>query len=505
MAGQQMYPGLLTQFGLDLDPQVMKEQDLRRQQEVNVGMANNLGYRGTVAGAAQGGALLAAALGNRGYKPKDEEQRKIEAAKMAGESMNGWLAQNPGVSERDKSMMYQKLLGEAAFKQGIPDVGSAIMEQYDQKEQARKVQDTELERLGIQRDTDRFRYNNIEDEQKAKRTSWGLAEQVTAWPSGSNDPATAKDLRYEKDERGYPTGNLVDANGNVVYQQGEYTTHAPSGGGAGGGGGDFLINASDAAQHRAVQTAAIQMMDGVEQIDDIIVGAATRDGKVDILGWGGAVAGKATELADNIESTMSNIGKALGVGPGGVEVEINEYDKKTGKRKTVSGKDGAGLYKEYANDIDATMSKYIPAALRVTGNDAIRVRQNLLNVAYAIMRAQEPGNNRYSDADFRHALELAGEGLADPNKLRATLYDRVQHATKAYDIVRMQIPKEAHGQVWAKGSMDYFEQRRNQFDKRFHSFAIQPAGRGAAPSPSGAGTPAVVSDDEGWSLISASP
>ena len=473
MANEQMYPGLLSQFGLDITEHGLREQDLLRRQQTGLQLADSLGYRGPAAGSAQAGALFAAALGNRGYKPSDQESRRIETAKVAGDSMNQWLAQNPDAKEKDKALIYQKFLAESAFRNGLPDIGSAAMQQFEQAKLVRETQDLQLRKLGREDKLGEIEVEMAPEAAKAERFSWGLKRQATVWPVGSRDVTDARDLRMDDDF------NAVDADGNIVYRAGEYTTHAPpvptGGGGGGGGGGESMLTPTAAEGYRQIQTASTQMMDGVEKLDDIIVGAASRDGQVDILGWGGGVASRATELADNVTATINNVGKVFGVAPGSVEIETGEFDSDTGKKKTIDARtQQSALYKEYKGDVDAVMGKYVPERLRATGRDAIRARTNLLNITYAIMRAKEPGNNRYSDNDFKNALKLAGEGLADPNKLRETLYDRVQESFRHYDIAKSQLTPEMHDRIWAPESRAIFDQRRADFEQRFGKFAVQP-------------------------------
>ena len=478
MANEQMYPGLLSQFGLDLTEEDLRQKDLQQRQANGLALAGNLGYTGQGASSAQAGALLAAALGNRGYKPNEQESRRIATARAAGEDMNAWLAQNPKASEKDKALVYQKILGEAAFRSGLPDVGAQAMQGYEAARAQREKQALELKQLGYKTEVAKYEAEGAPEALRAERLNWGLKEQVTAWPMGSTDPTDARDLKYEIGPNGRPTGNLVDGEGNLVYKLGQYTTNEPpvrpvTSGGGGRGGGSSLLTPTAAEGKRQIMEAAIQMMNGTEKLDDLIVGAQKRDGKTDVLGWGGGVASKATELADNVTATMNNIGKIFGVAPGAVEVEISGYDKKTGKRKTVDARSGQDiLAQEYISDINNVMSTYVPRRLRETGADAIRTQQNLLNLTYAIMRSKEPGNNRYSDNDFKNALRLAGEGLADPNKLRATLYDRVEESLNSYDIARLQLSDDMQDQIWSPASREYFDQRRSKFKDRFGRFAV---------------------------------
>ena len=491
----QMYPGLLSQFGLDINEKDLRERDLLKRQQTGLALAGNLGYQGPAAASAQAGALFAAALGNRGYKPSTEENGKIKTAKEAGDLMNQWLAANPDAKEKDKGLIYQKLLAESAFRNGLPDIGSQAMQGYEQAKMVREEQEKNLEGLGYRVNKERVASNMAEPAAEEEKKTWGRAARQAVWPMGSNDPNDSMVLQQDAD------GNMLDGSGNVVLRLGEYTTNAPLAGKGGDGGEDMLLTPSAAEGYRQTQKAAIEMMDGIEKLDNILLGAQKRDGKIDILGWGGNLASQSTEIADNMASAMSNVAKAFGIAPGEVEVELSGELNDDGTKKYVNARSGAAaLVDHYETEVNAAMSKYIPESLRKTGADAKRARQNLMNITYAIMRAKEPGNNRYSDADFKNAMELAGAGIADPEKLRATLYDRVQEATKSYDISRMQIDPRMHGKIWGKASTAYFEGRRKQFEDRFGKYAV---GTQSSGSSGGGGRKTIAPKlGEGeWSLV----
>lgn len=495
MATPQMYPGLLSQFGLDLDPAKMKEQDLLLNQQRNLELAGGLGYRGSAAGAAQGGALFAAALANRGYKTPDMDQRKIETAKQATQLMDAWRAKNPDAKATDASLQYQKFLADSAFRNGLADVGASVMEQYETKRMQREAQQLELKNLGFESRIKEVEADMAPEAAKHQKWMWGLDEWQDVYPTGSDSPNTGMRLKLDSQ------GNMTDNEGNVIYQAGEYTTTRPQelAGGGTDGGEAMLYTPSEAGKARDTQAAFVQMMDGVTKVADIIDNATARDGGTDILGFGGAVAAKSVEIADNVSSTMNNIGKMFGIAPGGVEVEVG-INPKTGEKYYVDmrGKGQKVLLSKYQNEVSGVLSQYVPEALRLTGQDAIRVRTNLMNVAYAIMRAKEPGNNRYSDADFKNALELAGQGLADPNKLKATLYDRVQEAARAYEIKLGQVDKRMYPKIWAGTSLNDTATQWSEFQKRFGGYEVPRAG---APAPARGAAPKTVQDEEGWELI----
>jgi hypothetical protein len=489
-----MYPGLLSQFGLDLDPAKMKEQDLLLNQQRNLELAGGLGYRGSAAGAAQGGALFAAALANRGYKTPDQDQRKIDTAKQATQLMDAWRAKNPDAKATDASLQYQKFLADSAFRNGLADVGASVMEQYETKRMQREAQQLELKNLGFDSRIKEVQADMAPEEAEHQKWLWGQEEWQDVFPVGANNPNTGKRLKIDSE------GNMTDNQGNVIYQAGEYTSIRPQElTSTNGEGVELMMTDSEAGKKREIQTAFVEMIDGVTDVANIIDNATARDGSTDVLGFGGAVAAKSVEIADNMTSTMNNIGKMFGIAPGAVEIEIPGEVGKKGQKKYADLR-GSGqkiLLEKYGRQVDGVLHAYIPDALRLTGQDAIRIRQNLMNVAYAIMRSKEPGNNRYSDADFKNALELAGQGLADPEKLKATLYDNVNRAARSYDLALAQTAG-MHDRIWSAESRELTARKRAEFDKRFGGYAI-PTARGVAPVNSG--RPVTVTDDEGeWQL-----
>lgn len=486
--------GMLAQYGLNIDPEKMKLEQLERRQSEAMQLVGNLGLRGTSAGIAQMAGLLGARFGNSSYQPPEQEQRKAEVVAEASQRMTEWMAANPDATPADIALVYHRAIAASALDKGLTDVAAKAFETFATKKEEKQRRELELESLGYKLRSERVVDSLVEDDAKNTKLRWGLDRYVTVWPQGSQDVTEAVDLEREIDEAGNPTGNLIDKDGKVVFQQGEYTTHAPPVGGGGGGrsGSERRYNPSDMQKLRDQQTASIEMMAGVTKIDDIIQSGLKRDGTVDSLGWGGALAGKATEIADNVSSMMRNVSKALGVEDG--SVVATKIDKK-GKAQEFDLRDQARIIELYGEE---KIDEYIPKKLRRTGQDAIRIRQNLLAVAYAIMRAKSPGEARYSDTDYKIALQLAGEGLADPNKLRATLYDRVQESLLSYDIAKTQAGEEAED-IWGAG-LKLHKAARDKFEQRFGGYKVGGSGNEPAQSNTDLYPGTTIDAGDGWSF-----
>lgn len=487
------FDGLLSQYGLNLTADELRQKRITEEQakamqaaKLTSGNPDALPYANI--GAMLGGAII-------GNRAKDEDTKRAQVALDAQAAFDAWKQTTPGATAADQSLQYQKFLGEAAFRNGFADIGSSIMARYDEGMANRKMRDMQFEKLGYDLTESKAKASIADYGATHQKWRWGQAEFENVFPMGSDDPNSGQRMRIDDE------GNAVDRHGNIIYREGEWTSIRPEAvtsgtSSKGGKARSFKLTDSEAGQLRARQEAAQSMSSAAMRVDDLLRETVARGGKEqDVLGIPGQIAASANKIAFTIDGVMNNVGDMLGVPRGQVEVEIDEVDKKTGKKRTVMARDTASLEKYYGDEINNVVQKYLPN-LNAKAANADLIRQQVLVIAGAIMRTREPGNSRFSDNDFKHSLELAGASLVDPQILRDTLRERVAEAYQSYDRARKQVPQEFWGEIWSEESIASAEADRKAFFDRFG----QPGSGGPAPRPvSGTASSPVIQTNDGWS------
>ena len=490
---QDSYLGILKQFGLELPDEQYARQLTREKRIADAMSMGGISEEATAnpitgtfgrLGATVGDALAKRSNPNAVPSLPPELQQRYDLVNKAKTDFQSYRVDHPEATEEELEDAYQKILIRSAYTVGLPDMGTTMLGTFKQQRMARDAAKIELEKLGYERDVAKADVDILPETKEQKLWKMATDRQSDLY---SVDGTPLGNWRIDKD------GNAVDATGRVMYQLGEYRTVAPTRatGGSGPTGNDLPITKSRVAELQKIQLGARDMMFVSHRLGDIMDAATRRDPNGQVLGWGGDVARAVTNIADNVTGAMSSIGKLFGADGNTVEVIIPGQFDKDGKPRAVNARtQQQELIKEYEGEITAVLSS-LPQDFRELGIDATRAKTTLMSLAYAIMRAEEPGNSRYSDDDFKRALQLAGEGLADPNKLKATLWDRLAQYHNQYSMAREQIPEEYHNMIWGPKSHESYQKEYAAFETRF---APKTRGTsGAAPRNTGAAS--------GWRVV----
>lgn len=76
----------------------------------------------------------------------------------------------------------------------------------------------------------------------------------------------------------------------------------------------------------------------------------------------------------------------------------------------------------------------LPPDLAETGAVAAEYRAAIVELAYAVARANEPGARQLSDQDFRLALQQIGASAADPEKMRRVILANLTRRADSFNI-----------------------------------------------------------------------
>lgn len=457
MANENM--GLLSQYGLDLNREDLQMQDLRRRQSIGLQLADGLGLRGTAErGGAQTGALLAAALQNRNYSPTDDQNNRIAAARDTQKAMEGWLAQNPEATASDRAMKYQEFLAENAFRYGLPDVGTSVLTQLDEKRRLRQKQDLEFENLGIE---NRISKATEKDRIEQSRLNLQKGKLVPeAYVVGSSNPNSTVSGILQDDY------SLLTGDGRRIPAGSWHTSRpmAPSQMGGGGSGSRWTLTPTEAGFLRNSLQAVDNQLRKTIEIDDLFLEFGKNPGQ-----FIGDV-GKVTGFADRMVRFAENFADAIDPTGNGGDIRITDDGTNEGKTKyDLSSPAGRA---RYAREEAGYIRSVLPANLARNAEMANRYQSLIVEFAYATARAQEPGAKALTDADFKRALAAIGGNLNNPTALRKIMFSRAMQSNAELDFRFSMYSDEVLGQVFTnpQAQKDYKNRvsevrRRLEFDK----------------------------------------
>ena len=439
MATPTSYPGLLSQYGMDINPEDLRAQNLAKNQALSLGLVNNMGLGGDPAAqmAAQGGALFASALGQRGYKPTDVENRKMATANAAQTQIEKWLSENTGASAQDRADKYQEFLATEAFRNGLPDIGAPILQKLEDERAAKRRRDMELEKLGYEVDYTKRTQEASVSQALIKAGKEGVVE---FYPANSRDPNASQSGVFDP-----KTGSVVGADGKV-YKPGQWKSDRPqwdplrtvTARGATSKGDK--IGTAEAADIRNGQRATDALMRKTLEVDNLFNGAYTNgEGAAVMMGDVGKLTGfvnrwinTATDLAKAVSpDSKGAIGKITVKDDGGLLGSEKEYDL-----------DSAADRRDYADKYKDEILSYLPSDLANRAEYADRYASLIVDLAYTTARAAEPGAKALTESDFKNAMKTIGGHLNDPTTLRKILFSRAMSANADLDFRFSQFSEE---------------------------------------------------------------
>lgn len=494
--GTELGAGLLSQYGLDINPDQIRADKQAEREQSTLGLVNNMGFVSPwQQSAAQIGGLLGAKLA-KPQEPDPEQMSRVATANEANQKFNEWNnGEGKEADAETKSLQYRRFLAESAFRNGQQGLGAQIMSDYVAQRNNMQKQSAELEKLGIETDIAKKT-----KEATIARTliEAGKSGLIEVYPLGSNNPNASIVGMYD------PADGSVKLGDGTKLPAGTWKLDRPMapsqmygrGSGGGGGGGEFLVTPSDAGGVRkTVQTAERQHRSILEVMDLLDEAEKNRGGGKAIIGptgrglsfvskWVQAAEGLADAIAPEGMTTSLNI--------------VNDKGEKVNLRDTAAK--NAWIEKNRKR-----LRGMLPEDLRKSSHVADRYIAIITDLTYAKAMANEGGATRsLSDRDFDQNFRTIGGSLSDPQALKQILFADAFRTNENLNSVLDSYPEDTLGRILSpKGHQRYLDvwNRVQQRANEFRAPAVpEAAGRGGPNGgyvpPPGGGPPPGLSPRE---------
>lgn len=430
--------GFLADLGMNINPEEIMRAQREQQRAQALGMAANMGYRTSYE---QTAGNVGALLGARLAKPEGltaDQMAKVAAQDASNTRMKKWLSENKEAPAAQQEEQYMRFVSEAAFENGLPDVGAQAAGMYEQLNKAREKQDLELTKLRNSADASQYEPESarlgVEGQKQQLLASQGKGKLVPIWGFGDTDPNKSRMGFINED------GSVTLADGQQL-QQGQYTTKSPEvpnvwGRGGRGAGGATPTEMGQVRQRVAALHARSRTIKDLKSI---------LDESVDKTGTMAAT-GKAGQLASFVSRWSNDLYNLVAVSGGGGAFTAIGRDGKEYSLDTASGR--KQLSKQYASVID----EYLPPEFTATAELADRYRSLVTELMYVEARSNESGAKQFSDADIQRNAAIIGANVNNPEALRQILlssyeraYDRNEFELSMYDpaLIRANVSPES--------------------------------------------------------------
>ena len=455
--------GFLETYGIpDANAEVIKRARGQAMIEQLAGQAQNN----------RGAAMLGAILGQAvfgGPELTEDEQRKIAIKETADARMNEFQ-QNGGwdtLPEEEKQFIYQEELARAAIQAGDYETGSQMLQDLFMQRNMWEQQQEELEKLRVGNDETVANTENIEARTEGEEANTDLTREKikgekddrvqSAFERSIARKEEARKAREEWTNYVVPTapgqfnfnepnivlgrvndaGQIVDQNGQVfpgalTYDQfdklGKLQKERMQGRGTGKG--------SDTWDGQTwLQKFKGFVGDWKEQQQ--FAGNLIKQGRIsaemlNLMAEQAESGGNPSAIIDGagfFTAAINNISKAVGaVGETAFITKID--DEKSSLNGKATTRDNLAAY---AKENDLYDGIQLPPALEGAGQKADQYRAQIVELAYAVARANEPGARQLSDTDFRNALQEIGAKSADPQVVRAIVEKKMLASLQTFN------------------------------------------------------------------------
>jgi hypothetical protein len=435
--------------------------------EQNLGQATKAGEM--FGPAAFGGAAMVGGIASQLGRPSlpPEIEARIRAQEAANKRMseldpNKFKGMDAGV----KSRHYRRILGEEAFRHGLSDLGAQLLTQVESEQAAFDKQQAELERAGAETLKDKALTEHYDFQNKRNKLEAVRGKLATIYPLGTSNPNTGK------------TGFIDDSGnarvGNQIVPLGQYTLDRPdrpsSSGSGGVGKARDYFTPTEQRGLRGLQRDVMAQMRAAERIHGIMADAFKESGSIDILGKAGGASAFVTKVVDEVSAMGRALAKAGGTYSRSVVVEDQNGE-------AMYRLDGSQASAEQAAKYMSDAEFNLPPSVRKDETATRRYKAAMINLAYAIARAEEPGNPRLSDDDFKRNLAQIAEATTSPETLRQVILDRINTSKADFDIAYNQIHPQFRDEIFTKDANAMYQQQLGAFDKLYS----QPFGTAGNP------------------------
>lgn len=418
--------GFLADLGMDINPEEIMRAQRQQQQAQALGMASQMGYQ---TGYEQNAANIGALLGARLAKPDGltaDQMAKVAAAKDADTRMKTWMSENKDAPATQRDETYLKFVSEAAFANGLPDIGAQAAGQYDALNKARQKQAFELTKLENEAAASKYAPEEaklgVDATKQQILASQGKGKLAPIWEYGSTDPNKSR-MGYINED-----GSVTLADGQQI-PMGQYTTKSPEvpnvwGRGGRGAGGATPTEMGQVRQRVAALHARSRT---IKDLKGILDESVDRTGTM-------AATGKAGQLASFVSRWSNDLYNLVAVSGGGGAFTAVGRDGKEYSLDTASGR------KSLANQYASVIDQYLPPEFTATAELADRYRSLVTELMYVEARSNESGAKQFSDADIQRNAAIIGANVNNPEALRQMLlasyeraYDRNEFELSMYD------------------------------------------------------------------------
>lgn len=468
--------GFLADIGLtDLSLEEARSARRRNQfglgvQQAVQGINNTPGLSAPERDLRKVGAIFGNFFGTRkalgGGNLTDPEEAGITAVQSAQAKLTELKRVTPGMSQEMASEKFKMILaGELAMVgqvQKSMEVGKAAEQEF----RARKTQQLQLKRLGI--DVDRAGIGKTLDEGKATRDLRGQVNPV--WPKGATREDEAIMGFMQND------GTMISADGEEI-DLGDYSIFpppTPTNGGKPLTANDLGISDREQKEIRDQVLSIGSMARGAVDMRDALAEVAARGAGVNIMDGTGKITGGAAKLMEIFGGVSRAIGASL---------DVQDSD---GRSQGIlsNGPAAAKWTEKNFTDLDDRLFDLVPERLKDDERSRAKYYSALTRLTFAQARSNEPGARQLSDEDFKRALTQMAGNASDPEAFRGVMENNMKESVAAMRMRTEIIGPDRMRLIVNDRGMNAMNQELERFDRAFKKEFIGEEGFGSAANPS---------------------
>lgn len=441
MAQEQQFTGLLGEFGLETEEQALA----RRTRNMIRGSQTQIASAGftdpnqrIVANIGAGiGALLGSKLTKGSALPDDEKQRTkiVEDANAKFRDFSNKSENFAEMLPEEKALKYQQFLATSAVKNGNPSLAAQISQSAATKEIAFRKSRQEIKKLDQEIKTDELTFEILgEDRKRSLAGEFGTF--VAPGPDGVFDvmDLEANSITGRVNENGVlqitnEDGTISEARQFLTMEEAlkmrdDLVDMLGTDGSASHEDRLKMFNKFFTSSQRGkMQETMRALRQQLNIMDDVAVNFKGfldqgRDPSAFLDGTGRIV-----DFTSNLKSSIVGINEAF----------VKPITRGLGDNAEVLAAGPADILSsgEFDNEIAGIK---LPPDLAETGAVAAEYRAAIVELAYAVARANEPGARQLSDQDFRLALQQIGASAADPEKMRRVILANLTRRADSFNI-----------------------------------------------------------------------
>jgi hypothetical protein len=411
------------------------------------------------------GAIFGNLLGSRkfmgGGNLNDREQAGITAVQSAQNKLRELQKIRPELTGELASEKFKQILSGELAMVGQVDQALQVGKQAQEEFRARRKQELELKRLGIQ--TDRESIGKELDEGRATRDIRGQVSPV--WPKGATREDEAVMAFMQND------GKMVTADGEVL-ELGDFSIFPPPkpvGGGRPLTANDLGISDREQKEIRDQVGAVGAMARGAVAMREALAESAQLGAGVNIMDGTGKITGAANKVLEIASGVARSIGATL---------DVQDADGQS--QGILSQAPTAAKYvSRNFKELDESLFDLVPSHLRKSEVARAKYYSALTRITYAQARSNEPGARQLSDEDFRRSLVQMAGNASDPEAFRQVMQGNMNEAVDALTMRQKIIGRDRMELIVAPGGLRAMDEELAKFRTSFG----QDFGSAAEPSP----------------------